>query len=61
MPPGDTSVPTELQSLLGKELVFIFKSTNYNLVYGLQNYGVSVVYNPVEELEFAPAKMFSQL
>ncbi|KAK1352680.1 hypothetical protein POM88_053111 [Heracleum sosnowskyi] len=56
MPPGDTSVPSELQPLLGKELVFKLKLNKYNLVDGLQDYGVSAVYTPVGELESAHAK-----
>ncbi|KAK1368107.1 DUF223 domain-containing protein [Heracleum sosnowskyi] len=46
MPPGDTSVPSKLQPLLGKELVFRLKLNKYNLVDGLQDYGVSAVYTP---------------
>ncbi|KAK1399075.1 hypothetical protein POM88_008938 [Heracleum sosnowskyi] len=56
MPPGDTSVPYELQPLLGKELVFKLKLNKYNLVDGLQDYGVSAVYTPIGELESAHAK-----
>ncbi|KAK1389588.1 hypothetical protein POM88_017766 [Heracleum sosnowskyi] len=56
MPPGDTSVPSELQPLLGKELVFKLKLNKYNLVDGLQDYGVSAVYTPIGELESAHAK-----
>lgn len=56
MPPGDTSVPAELQPLLGKQLVFKLKLNNYNLVDGLQDYGVASVYTPVGELETAHAK-----
>lgn len=56
MPPGDNSVPAELQPLLGKELVFKLKLNKYNLVDGLQDYGVSTVYTPVGELESTHAK-----
>lgn len=56
MPPGDTSIPTELQPLLGREFVFKLKLNKYNLVDGLQDYGVSAVYTPLGELESAHAK-----
>lgn len=55
MPPGDDSVPSELQPLLGKELVFKLKLNKYNSVDGLQDYGVSAVYTHVGELESANA------
>ncbi|XP_074382641.1 replication protein A 70 kDa DNA-binding subunit C-like isoform X2 [Apium graveolens] len=51
MPPGDTSLPTKLQPLLGREFVFKLKLNKYNLVEGLQDYGVSAVYTPLAELE----------
>ena len=56
MAPGDTSVPAELQPLLGREFVFKLKLNKYNLVDGLQDYGVSAVYTPLAELESAHAK-----
>ncbi|XP_074367416.1 uncharacterized protein LOC141707888 isoform X1 [Apium graveolens] len=55
-PEGDTSVPLELQALVGKEFVYKLKLNKYNLVEGLQDYGVSAVYTPVEELEVAYEK-----
>ncbi|XP_074369526.1 uncharacterized protein LOC141710937 [Apium graveolens] len=51
MPAGDDSVPPELQVLLGKEYVYKLKLNKYNLVDGLQDYGVSAIFTPVEELE----------
>lgn len=51
MKPGDDSVPKELNTLLGKELVFKLKLDKYNLIEGLQDYRVSTVFTPVEGLE----------
>lgn len=56
MPLGDTSVPAELEPLLGKELVLKLKLNKYNLVDGLKDYGVSTVYTPEKELKSAHAK-----
>ncbi|XP_074356543.1 uncharacterized protein LOC141696283 [Apium graveolens] len=56
MPEGDTSVPLELQALVGKEFIYKLKLNKYNLVEGLQDYGVSAVFAPVEELEIAYEK-----
>ncbi|KAL8097463.1 hypothetical protein AgCh_030552 [Apium graveolens] len=56
IPEGDTSVPLELQALVGKEFVYKLKLNKYNLVEGLQDYGVSAVFTPVEELEVAYEK-----
>lgn len=50
MPPRDTSIPAKLQPLLGREFVFTLKLKKYNLVNGLQDYGV---YTPLGELEYA--------
>ncbi|XP_074353820.1 uncharacterized protein LOC141692781 [Apium graveolens] len=56
MPEGDTYIPPELQVLVGKEFVYKLKLNKYNLVEGLQDYGVSAVFTPVEELEVAYEK-----
>ncbi|XP_074337454.1 uncharacterized protein LOC141674643 [Apium graveolens] len=53
MPAGDDSVPPELQVLLGKKYVYKLKLNKYNLIDGLQDYGVSAIFTPVEELETA--------
>ncbi|KAL1809803.1 hypothetical protein ACET3Z_026793 [Daucus carota] len=51
MRPGDDSLPKELNTLLGREFVFKLKLDKYNLIEGLQDYRVSTVFYPVEELE----------
>ncbi|XP_074382182.1 uncharacterized protein LOC141724093 isoform X2 [Apium graveolens] len=56
MPEGDTSIPLELQALVGKEFVYKLKLNKYNLIEGLQDYGVSTVFTPIEELEDAYVK-----
>ncbi|XP_074352332.1 uncharacterized protein LOC141691494 [Apium graveolens] len=53
IPPGDDTVPRELQELLGREYVFKLKLNKYNLVDGLQDYGVSSIFTPVQDLETA--------
>ncbi|XP_074374797.1 replication protein A 70 kDa DNA-binding subunit B-like [Apium graveolens] len=56
MPAGDTSVPPELEALVGREFVYKLKLNKYNLVEGLQDYGVSTIFVPVDELEIAYEK-----
>ena len=56
IPPTDCSAPAELQSLMSKEYVFKLSRNKYNTVDGRQNYGVSAVYVPLQELESAYAE-----
>ncbi|KAH0729426.1 hypothetical protein KY289_000614 [Solanum tuberosum] len=51
MSKGDTHVPSLIESLCGKEFVFKLKLTNFNLKEGLENYTVTKVFVPDEELE----------
>ncbi|XP_049382958.1 replication protein A 70 kDa DNA-binding subunit D-like [Solanum stenotomum] len=48
---GDTHVPSLIESLCGKDFVFKLKLTNFNLKKGLENYIVTQVFVPDEELE----------
>ncbi|XP_074352579.1 uncharacterized protein LOC141691720 [Apium graveolens] len=56
MPEGDTSIPLELQALVSKEFMYKMKLNKYNLIEGLQDYGVSTVFTPIEDLEVAYEK-----
>ncbi|XP_009593992.1 replication protein A 70 kDa DNA-binding subunit D-like isoform X1 [Nicotiana tomentosiformis] len=47
----DNDVPTQIQSFCKKEFIFKIKLNNYNLQEGLENFTVSKVFVPVENLE----------
>ncbi|KAG5594678.1 hypothetical protein H5410_035910 [Solanum commersonii] len=51
MSKGDTHVPSLIESLCGKDFIFKLKLTNFNLKEGLENYTVTQVFVPDEELE----------
>ncbi|WMV15291.1 hypothetical protein MTR67_008676, partial [Solanum verrucosum] len=51
MSKGDTHVPSLIESLCDKDFVFKLKLTNFNLKEGLENYTVTQVFVPDEELE----------
>ncbi|KAH0679306.1 hypothetical protein KY284_020391 [Solanum tuberosum] len=51
MSKGDTHVPSLIESLCGKDFVFKLKLTNFNFKEGLENYTVTKVFVPDEELE----------
>ncbi|XP_015076269.1 replication factor A protein 1-like [Solanum pennellii] len=48
---SETNIPPQIQSLCGMELVFKLKLSSFNLKEGLENYTVTEVYLPDEELE----------
>ncbi|XP_015075483.1 replication factor A protein 1-like [Solanum pennellii] len=48
---SETNIPPQIQSLCGMELVFKLKLSSFNLKEGLENYTVTKVYVPDEELE----------
>uniref|UniRef100_M1DVD5 Replication factor A C-terminal domain-containing protein n=1 Tax=Solanum tuberosum TaxID=4113 RepID=M1DVD5_SOLTU len=51
MSKGDTHVPSLIESRCGKDFVFKLKLTNFNFKEGLENYTVTKVFVPDEELE----------
>uniref|UniRef100_A0A3Q7IIZ4 Replication factor A C-terminal domain-containing protein n=1 Tax=Solanum lycopersicum TaxID=4081 RepID=A0A3Q7IIZ4_SOLLC len=48
---SESNIPHQIQSLCGMELVFKLKLSSFNLKEGLENYTVTKVYVPDEELE----------
>ena len=48
---SESNIPPQIQSLCGMELVFKLKLSSFNLKEGLENYTVTKVYVPDEELE----------
>ncbi|XP_070015167.1 replication protein A 70 kDa DNA-binding subunit D-like [Nicotiana sylvestris] len=51
LPLDNNDVPIQIQSLCKKEFIFKLKLNNYNLQEGLENFTVSKVFVPVENLE----------
>ena len=47
----DKDVPSQIESLCGKDIVFKLKFTNFNLKKGLENYTFTKVFAPDEDLE----------
>ena len=47
----DKDVPSQIESLCSKDIVFKLKFTNFNLKEGLENYKVTKVFVPDEDLE----------
>ena len=50
----DKDVPSQIESLCGKDFVFKLKLTNFNLKEGLENDTVTKVFVPDEDLELQP-------
>ena len=48
---SESNIPPQIQSLCGMDLVFKLKLSSFNLNKGLENYTVTKVYVPDEELE----------